>query len=180
MRAMHKAGQAPARLSHSGKRGKGDAPFPIRSALRTASNLIWLRNYRSRPASIQFPRNWPISQFRAVHFPSPLGRGCAETLSRGPGFRGCDREGAHKHADQCGAASRSGVASKHNTLGTCSALRGRRGEGSGDLLDRREEIFEDRARAEVDLGVDLHAGDETKLPALALGDRRTLTPLISV
>ena len=129
MRAMHKAGQAPARLSHSGKRGKGDAPFPIRSALRTASNLIWLRNYRSRPASIQFPRNWPISQFRAVHFPSPLGRGCAETLSRGPGFRGCDREGAHKHADQCGAASRSGVASKHNTLGTCSALRGRRGEG---------------------------------------------------
>jgi hypothetical protein len=30
----------------------------------------------------------------------------------------------------------------------------------GDLLHRREEILEDRARAEVDLGVDLHAGDK--------------------
>ena len=38
----------------------------------------------------------------------------------------------------------------------------------GDLLDRREEIFEDAPRAEVDLGVDLHAGDEAQLPALAL------------
>ena len=45
-------------------------------------------DYRSRPASIQFPRNWPISQFRAVHFPSPLGRGCAETWNRGPMFLG--------------------------------------------------------------------------------------------
>ena len=47
-------------------------------------------------------------------------------LSTRPGFRGCDREGARKNADHCGAASRSGVASKHSTLGTCSALRGRR------------------------------------------------------
>jgi hypothetical protein len=36
----------------------------------------------------------------------------------------------------------------------------------GDLLDRREEILEDAPRAKVDLGVDLHAGDEAKLPAL--------------
>jgi hypothetical protein len=67
--------------------------------------------YRSRPASIQFSRNRLISRFRAVHFPSPLGRGG-------------------------------------------------RGEGSGDLLDRREEIFEDAPRSEVDLGADPHAGDE--------------------
>jgi len=39
---------------------------------------------------------------------------------------------------------------------------------SGDLLHRREEILEDGSRAEVDLGVDLHAGDEAQLPALAL------------
>jgi hypothetical protein len=32
----------------------------------------------------------------------------------------------------------------------------------GDLLHRREEIFEDASRAEVDLGADLHAGDEAK------------------
>ena len=32
---------------------------------------------------------------------------------------------------------------------------GGRGEGPGDLLHRREEILEHRARAEVDLGVDL-------------------------
>lgn len=38
----------------------------------------------------------------------------------------------------------------------------------GDLLHWREEIFEDAARAEVDLGVDLHAGNEAKLPAMAL------------
>ena len=43
-----------------------------------------------------------------------------------PGFRGCDRGGAHKHAGNRGAASRGGVASKHKTLGTCSALSGRR------------------------------------------------------
>jgi len=49
----------------------------------------------------------------------------AETLSRGPGFRGCDREGACKERVIPGALmSRSGVASKHTTLGTCSALRG--------------------------------------------------------
>jgi hypothetical protein len=30
----------------------------------------------------------------------------------------------------------------------------------GDPLHRREEIFEDAASAEVNLGVDLHAGDE--------------------
>jgi hypothetical protein len=57
------------------------------------------------------------------------GERCAGTRNRGPGFRGCDREGAHKNADRCGAASRSGVASEHNTLGTCSALRGRRVRG---------------------------------------------------
>ena len=28
----------------------------------------------------------------------------------------------------------------------------------GDFLDRRQEILEDAPRAEVDLGVDLHAG----------------------
>jgi len=38
----------------------------------------------------------------------------------------------------------------------------------GDPLHGREEILEHRARAEVDLGVDLHAGDEAQLPALAL------------
>ena len=38
----------------------------------------------------------------------------------------------------------------------------------GDLLDRREEILKDRVGAEVDLGVDLHAGDEAQLPALVL------------
>ena len=38
----------------------------------------------------------------------------------------------------------------------------------GDLLDRREEILQDAPRAEVDLGVDLHAGDKAQLPALAL------------
>ena len=37
----------------------------------------------------------------------------------------------------------------------------------GDLLHRREEILKDAARAEVDLGIDLHAGDEAQLPALA-------------
>jgi hypothetical protein len=31
-----------------------------------------------------------------------------------------------------------------------------------DLLHRREEILEDAPRAEVDLGVDLHAGDEAQ------------------
>ena len=30
----------------------------------------------------------------------------------------------------------------------------------GDLLDRRQEILQDGPRTEVDLGVDLHAGDE--------------------
>ena len=38
----------------------------------------------------------------------------------------------------------------------------------GDILDRREEILDDAARAEVNLGVDLHAGDEAQSPALAL------------
>ena len=38
----------------------------------------------------------------------------------------------------------------------------------GDLLDRRQEILQDGPRAEVDLGVNLHAGDEAQLPALAL------------
>jgi len=37
---------------------------------------------------------------------------------------------------------------------------------SGDFLDWREEILEDTARAEVDLGVDLHAGRELEAPAL--------------
>ena len=32
----------------------------------------------------------------------------------------------------------------------------------GDLLHRREEIFEDAASAEMDLSVDLHAGGEAK------------------
>ena len=32
----------------------------------------------------------------------------------------------------------------------------------GDLLDWREEILDDAARAEVNLGVDRHAGDETR------------------
>ena len=36
----------------------------------------------------------------------------------------------------------------------------------GDLLHRRQEIFEDAARAEVDLGTDLHAGDEVQLSAV--------------
>jgi len=39
---------------------------------------------------------------------------------------------------------------------------------AGDLLDRRQEILRDGPRAKVDLGVDLHAGDEAQLPALAL------------
>src|SRR5687767_12628611 len=70
------------------------------------------------------------AKFRTVQFPSPSGRGCAETWSRGPGSRGCDREGAHKHANCRGTASRSGVASKQEKPGTCAALRGRRGEGT--------------------------------------------------
>jgi len=37
-----------------------------------------------------------------------------------------------------------------------------------DLLDWRQEILQDAPRAEVDLGVDLHTGDEAQLPALAL------------
>jgi hypothetical protein len=36
-----------------------------------------------------------------------------------------------------------------------------------DLPDRRQEILKDAASAEVDLGVDLHAGDKAQLPALA-------------
>jgi hypothetical protein len=38
----------------------------------------------------------------------------------------------------------------------------------GDLLDWRQEILEHAPRAEVDLGVDVHAGDEAQLLALAL------------
>ncbi|MGH8623033.1 MAG: YgfZ/GcvT domain-containing protein, partial [Burkholderiales bacterium] len=34
----------------------------------------------------------------------------------------------------------------------------------GDFLNGREEILEDRARSEVNLRVDLHAGDEAQLP----------------
>ena len=37
-----------------------------------------------------------------------------------------------------------------------------------DFLDWREMIFEDGARAEVDLGADEHAGDQAQLSALAL------------
>jgi hypothetical protein len=59
-------------------------------------------------------------------FSLPLRGRCAETWSRGPDFRGCDREGARKHAGKRSAASCSKVASKHNALGTYSALRGRR------------------------------------------------------
>lgn len=53
-----------------------------------------------------------------------------------------------------------------------------------DLLDRRQEVLDDRARAKVDLGVDEHGGDETKLPALALeiatapADQRAVNRLI--
>ena len=39
---------------------------------------------------------------------------------------------------------------------------------SGDLLHRGKEVIQHAARAEVDLGVDLHAWDEAQLPALAL------------
>jgi len=35
---------------------------------------------------------------------------------------------------------------------------------SGDLLDWRQEVFEDAARAEVDISVDLHADDEHVTP----------------
>jgi len=54
----------------------------------------------------------------------------------------------------------------------------------GDLLHWGEEILKDAARAEVDLGVDLHAGDETQLPALdveiaaAQVDQRTIGRLM--
>jgi len=89
--------------------------FPHPALSRWRGNF-WLPSHRSARAS-------------ATTLPSPTGRGCAGTWSRGPDSWGCDRGGAHKHAGDCGAASRSGVASKHNTLGTCSALRGRRGEG---------------------------------------------------
>src|SRR5687767_5617746 len=58
-------------------------------------------------------------------------------VEQGPRFWGCDRGGAHKHAVHRGAASRSGVASKHNTLGTCSALHVRRGEGQCHGAGRR-------------------------------------------
>jgi hypothetical protein len=63
--------------------------------------------------------------------PRQPARGCGQnrrrtgTWSRGPGFRGCDRVGAFEERAILGALlSRSGVASKHTTLGTCSALRG--------------------------------------------------------
>ena len=72
-------------------------------------------------------------------------RRCAGAWNRGPGFRGCDRGGARKHAGNLGAASRSWVASKHTTLGTCSALRGRisslpsqLGRGAGVRIDAKE------------------------------------------
>ena len=39
--------------------------------------------------------------------------------------------------------------------------------GSGDLPHRREKILKDAASTEVDLGVDLHAGDEAQLLAVA-------------
>ena len=46
-------------------------------------------------------------------------------LDSRPGFRGCDREGACDERAIPGALlSRSGAASKHKALGTCSALRG--------------------------------------------------------
>ena len=57
-------------------------------------------------------------------------RGCgqnrrrAEAWSRGPGFRGCDRAGVHRTVGIGALMSRSGVASKHTPLGTCSALHG--------------------------------------------------------
>jgi len=38
----------------------------------------------------------------------------------------------------------------------------------GNLLDRRQEILKDAPRAEVNLGVDLHAGNKAQLSALAL------------
>ena len=36
----------------------------------------------------------------------------------------------------------------------------------GDFLNRREQVLETRARAEVDLGAHLHAGKEAQRPAV--------------
>jgi len=41
----------------------------------------------------------------------------------------------------------------------------------GDLLHRREELLEDAARAEVDLGVDLQSEREVEATALAFNLR---------
>jgi len=65
--------------------------------------------YRSRLASNRFLRNGSTGQFRTVNFPSPPGRGCAETLRRGPDFNlECaqgGRVGALSRAPACGDAT---------------------------------------------------------------------------
>jgi hypothetical protein len=49
--------------------------------------------------------------------------------------------------------------------------RGGRGEGFGDLLHRRKEIFEDAPCAEVNLGAGLQSGREVGATALAFNLR---------
>jgi len=63
-----------------------------------------------------------------------------------------------------------GISRLPSPLGRGAGVRdgGGRGEGSGDLLQQREEILEDATRGKVNLGVDLHAGEEAQLSALAL------------
>ena len=103
-------------------------PLPIRG--RCAET--WSRDRRNveqgpacgmRPWSRSMARRSNADPMRVSRVRSP--KGPLFRLSTRPGFRGCDRGGARKHAGHCGTASRSGVASKHRTLGTCSALRGR-------------------------------------------------------
>jgi hypothetical protein len=58
-----------------------------------------------------------------------------------------------------------GISSLPSPLGRGAGVRdgGERGGGSGDLLDWRQEILQDAAGAEVDLGVHLNVREGTDL-----------------
>src|SRR5882762_9967688 len=87
------------------RRSADAAEAPARSVTTQAPHL-------AQPNDIS-----TLSRDRAI-------RAACRSAEQGP-LRGCDRGGTHKHAHIRHDASRSGVASKHTTLGTCSALSGR-------------------------------------------------------